>query len=63
MRRYVGGIALIGPISGKPDIGDAAPAGRGRTQPPKPPGGAGAPPVGTMTRREELADGRAFRPA
>ena len=26
-------------------------------------GGAGAPPGGTMTRREELADGRAFRPA
>ena len=27
------------------------------------PGGAGAPPAGTMTRREELADGRAARPA
>ena len=31
--------------------------------PPKLPGGAGAPPAGTMTCREELADGRAFRPA
>ena len=29
MRRHEGGIALTGPISGKPDIGDAAPA-RGR---------------------------------
>ena len=27
MRRQEGGIALTGPIAGKPDIGDAAPAG------------------------------------
>ncbi len=32
------------------------------TYPPHP-GGAGAPPAGTMTRREELADGRAAWPA
>ena len=37
--------------------------GRGMNAPPKLPGGAGAPPAGTMTRREELADGRAARPA
>ena len=41
---------------------DAAPAGRRRTLLLLP-GGAGAPPAGTMTCREELADGRAFRPA
>ena len=27
MRRHASGIAFTGPISGKPDIGDAAPAG------------------------------------
>jgi hypothetical protein len=37
--------------------------GRGMNAPPKLPGGAGAPPAGTMTCREELADGRAYRPA
>ena len=37
--------------------------GRGMNAPPKLPGGAGAPPAGTMTCREELADGRAARPA
>ena len=41
---------------------DAAPAGGRRTLLPLP-GGAGAPPAGTTTRREELADGRAYRPA
>jgi hypothetical protein len=41
---------------------DAAPARGRRTLLPLP-GGAGAPPAGTTTRREELADGRAFRPA
>ena len=37
--------------------------GRGMSAPPKIPGSAGAPPAGTTTCREELADGRAFRPA
>ncbi len=41
---------------------DAAPARGRRTLLPLP-GGAGAPPAGTMTCREELADGRALRPA
>ena len=41
---------------------DAAPA-RGRRTLLLHSGGAGAPPAGTMTRREELADGRAARPA
>jgi len=40
MRRHGSGIALSGPISGKPDIGDAVPAGRGITHPLLP-GGAG----------------------
>ena len=35
---------------------DAVPAGRGSTHPLRS-GGAGAPPAGTMTGREELADG------
>ena len=41
---------------------DAAPAGVSRSRLTLP-GGAGAPPAGTMTRREELADGRANAPA
>ena len=40
---------------------DAAPAGRRRMLLLHS-GGAGAPPAGTMTRREELADGRVARP-
>jgi len=35
---------------------DAVPAGQGNTHPRRS-GGAGAPPGGTMTSREELADG------
>ncbi len=50
MRRHVGGIGC-------------GARGRETNAPPKLPGGAGAPPAGTMTRREELADGRASRPA
>ena len=37
---------------------DAAPAGAGQRTP-RHSGGAGAPPAGTKTRREELADGGA----
>ena len=44
MRRDVGGIGC-------------GARGRGMNAPPKLPGGAGVPPGGTMTPREELADG------
>ncbi len=36
MRRHEGGAALTGPISGKPDIGDAVPAGEGKNASPAP---------------------------
>jgi hypothetical protein len=49
----------------KRDVGGIGCGARGQetNAPPKLPGGAGAPPAGTTTCREELADGRAFRPA
>ena len=47
---------MIGPISGKPDIGGAAPARVGETYPTYP-GGDGAPPGGNKTSRQELVDG------
>ena len=50
------GTGLTGPLSGKPDIGDAAPA-RGKWTYLPLPGGAGAPPGGTKTPCQELADG------
>jgi len=40
---------------------DAVPAGLGITHPRRS-GGAGAPPVGTKTGREELADGACYPP-
>jgi hypothetical protein len=36
MRRRESGTALPGPISGKPDIGDAVPAGGGKNATPAP---------------------------
>ena len=42
MRRRDGGATIRGPISGEPDIGDAAPAGVGKRNP-RAPGGAGTP--------------------
>ncbi len=59
MRRHDSGTALTGPISGKPDVGDAVPAGRGKNAS-LAPGRRGAPPGGTRTPRQELADGSEF---
>ncbi len=56
MRRHESGTAVTGPISGKPDIGDAVPADEGKNAS-LVPGRRGAPPGGTMTPRQELADG------
>ncbi len=55
------GPPLIGPIPGKPGIGDAGARGRGMTCPSHS-GGAGAPPGGITTSCEELADGRVKSP-